>query len=653
MKEKIININNKETAVIYVDTAVIGSGCAGFNAADCLYNLGRRDIALFTEAINAGTSRNTGSDKQTYYKLSIASSERDSIDALAETLRGGGSVHGDNALAEAAGSVQAFMKLTELGVPFPKNTYGEFVGYKTDHDPLQRATSCGPFTSKIMTESLEKSVREKNIAIFDGMQIVKLLCDDSLDKKIKGAVAIKNDGNFAVIFCSNIILCTGGPAAIYERSVYPECHTGSSGLAVSAGAVMNNLQEWQYGLASTAFRWNVSGTFQQVMPKYISVDNNGNEREFLVEYISEEEALNNVFLKGYQWPFDSRKINGSSVIDLIVYHESIVKGNRVFMDFRSEPYGLNSDGDNKFAKLSDETKNYLKNSGALVDLPIQRLKLMNPKAIELYKNNGIDLFSEPLEVMVCSQHNNGGIAVDANWQSSIKGLYAAGEAAGTFGVYRPGGSALNSTQIGSRRAAEHIACFSDEKCPDMLSNENERDENNIIKEVAELLKDFESTSANVNSHFELRHKLQSEMSKYAAHLRDVGEIERMLAEREKLIPEFFNIYKSNDLRQLYKTYDILTTQAAVLSSMALSGKTAGSRGSALILAKEDEDSSEIPLGGSKINYREENADYREYALETFFEENKFMSRFVPVRPMPQRDTWFETVWRDFSLLFKK
>ena len=45
--------------------------------------------------------------------------------------------------------------LVELGVPFPSNEYGEFVGYKTDHDPASRATSAGPLTSKFMTEKLQ------------------------------------------------------------------------------------------------------------------------------------------------------------------------------------------------------------------------------------------------------------------------------------------------------------------------------------------------------------------------------------------------------------------------------------------------------------------------------------------------------------------
>ena len=91
--------------VIALDTLIIGSGCAGFNAADTLYDMGRTDIAILTEGVNMGTSRNTGSDKQTYYKLSLCSDGADSIYELAENLFQGGSVNGDTALAEAAGSV--------------------------------------------------------------------------------------------------------------------------------------------------------------------------------------------------------------------------------------------------------------------------------------------------------------------------------------------------------------------------------------------------------------------------------------------------------------------------------------------------------------------------------------------------------------------
>ena len=77
---------NQTLPMITLDVAVVGSGCAGFNAADWLYDLGRTDIAVITEGIRMGTSRNTGSDKQTYYKLSLASDGEDSVARMAEDL---------------------------------------------------------------------------------------------------------------------------------------------------------------------------------------------------------------------------------------------------------------------------------------------------------------------------------------------------------------------------------------------------------------------------------------------------------------------------------------------------------------------------------------------------------------------------------------
>ena len=392
---KFAEISGQKIAVIALDTLVIGSGCAGFNAADTLWDLGRKEIALLTEGIKMGTSRNTGSDKQTYYKLSLCSDSADSIYELADNLFQGGSVNGDTALAEAAGSLRSFMKLVNLGAPFPTNIYGEYVGYKTDHDPYRRATSCGPLTSKIMTEKLEKSVLSKGIPIYDRMQAVRLLVEDNA---VRGVLALDlnrlsgSDLGLTVFLCNQVILATGGPAIAYQASVYPESQTGMTGMALEAGASACNLQEWQYGLASTKFRWNLSGTYQQALPRYIAVDREGKEREFLPEYFeTPEQALDLVFLKGYQWPFDTQKVAGSSLIDLIVYHETFHKGNRVFLDFRQNPKGL----EKGFSGLSEETRQYLERSGAFQETPVARLSHMNPKAIELYASHDIDLWREP------------------------------------------------------------------------------------------------------------------------------------------------------------------------------------------------------------------------------------------------------------------
>ena len=56
--------------------------------------------------------------------------------------------------------------------------------------------------------------------------------------------------------------------------------------------------------------------------------------------------LDAIFLKGYQWPFDPRKTKdyGSSLIDLLVYQETAIKGRQVFLDYRRNPSGSVENG---------------------------------------------------------------------------------------------------------------------------------------------------------------------------------------------------------------------------------------------------------------------------------------------------------------------
>ena len=100
----------------------------------------------------------------------------------------------------------------------------------------------------------------------------------------------------------------------------------------------------------------------------------------------------------------------------------------------------------------------MEKSKALQDTPFQRLEAMNPGAVSLYRDQGIDLATEPLEVAVCAQHNNGGLAANLWWEScTIRHLFPIGEVNGSHGVARPGGAALNAGQVGGFRAADYIA----------------------------------------------------------------------------------------------------------------------------------------------------------------------------------------------------
>ena len=497
---------------VKVHTLIIGSGAAGLCAAVRLRAAGIEDIAIVTEGLQMGTSINTGSDKQTYYKLGLYAKDNDSPEALAQTFYEGGSMHGDLALVEASLSARAFCSLVNMGVPFPRDEYGQFIGYKTDHDPLRRATSCGPYTSREMCRRLIKEIETLQVPVNESRVVVSLL---KTDGRACGAVAVnlenKSETELETYQAENVIFAVGGPGGLYKTSVYPPVHTGAIGLALEAGAMAQSLPESQYGLASIKFRWNVSGTYMQVLPKFISTAQDGSdEQEFLKPYFRSNGEMNSmIFLKGYQWPFDSRKAaGGSSIIDILVYIETVLRGRRVYLDFRSNSEELD------FNSLEGEAYEYLEKSEALFGSPIERLRHMNPGAITLYEDHGIDIVAEPLEIAVCAQHNNGGLAADKWWESiNLKHLFPLGEVNGSHGVYRPGGSALNSGQVAAFRAAEFIAA----KYKD--SSLNQADFDNVAKQKLDEIAKWLDMDGKRDWNMD-RDEFQTRMSAAGAHIRE-------------------------------------------------------------------------------------------------------------------------------------
>ena len=309
-----------------------------------------------------------------------------------------------------------------------------------------------------MTECLEKRVLvNKELTLLDETAVIRIVYRKWQSGRRD---CFAKDGDLYKLLpiqTKYVVAATGGAATVYRNTVYPDSQAGAFGLLADAGCKFCNLTEWQYGVASVGVKWNLSGSYQQVIPTYYSVDEYGNKYEFLCDAFNDvTDACNNVFLKGYQWPFDSKKINGSSKIDIAVSREKSM-GKKVYIDYRKNPNGFD------FNKLSNEAKEYLLSAGADGKNPFERLKKLNPQAIDFFKSKGVDLSKEPLEIAVCAQHINGGADVDINWQTSVENLFAVGETAGTFGIYRPGGSALNSTQVGALRVSEYIAqndcCF--------------------------------------------------------------------------------------------------------------------------------------------------------------------------------------------------
>ncbi len=463
---RVARIGGFEVPVHRAGCVVVGSGAAGLRAA---VELARRgvEVAIVSQSAWGGTSACSGSDKQTLHTANTAD-QGDNYAAMARAIRAGGAMDEDTAYVEAVGSARAMASLQYLGLPLPQDPLGGTLRYKTDHDEVGRATSCGPRTSRLMVKVLAQEAMRLQMPFFNQTTAVRILTTGAgAARHVQGIVTIRtaqrsaeNPHGFAVFLCKTLVLAAGGPGELFRDSVFPNGCFGSIGLALEAGISLVNLTENQFGIGTRreGFPWNLSGTYVQTIPHIYSVDAAGTEHHFLAQYFrTTQELASNVFRKGYQWPFHaSRMLDfGSSLVDLAIHRETEA-GRRVQMDFNRNPLGVPGDLPFDLARLDSDVRSYLSTAGADQALPIDRLRHMNPLSIELYRRYKVDIAAEPLEFAVNHQHMNGGIAVDVWGRSTLAGCYAIGEAAGTHGVTRPGGAALNAGQVFGTRVAEHI-----------------------------------------------------------------------------------------------------------------------------------------------------------------------------------------------------
>ena len=108
-----------------------------------------------------------------------------------------------------------------------------------------------------------------------GEEIIGLL---AIDKKR----LLEENYGLTVIRADYILFGCGGPAALYEDSVYPHSQIGSTGIALKAGAIAQNLTESQFGIGSKIYRWNLSGSYQQVLPAYFSTEKDGSDKRYFL-----------------------------------------------------------------------------------------------------------------------------------------------------------------------------------------------------------------------------------------------------------------------------------------------------------------------------------------------------------------------------------
>ena len=642
-----LRIGDFDVPVYRTGALVIGSGAAGLRAAVEMKRRGV-DVTIISQSAWGGTSACSGSDKQTLHTANTKD-QGDNYQAMAEAIRAGGAMDEDTAYIEAVGSVRAMASLQYLGLPLPQDQLGGTLRYQTDHDEVGRATSCGPRTSRLMVKVLAEEAIRLGIPFFNHTTAIKVLKDA---RGVTGVLAIRpkerseaNSYALSLYPCTALVFAAGGPGEMYRDSVFPNGCFGTLGLALEAGLEATNITESQFGIGTRreGFPWNLSGTYVQVIPHIYSVDADGIEHHFLADYYrSTQEMASNIFRKGYPWPFHASRMLDfqSSLVDLAIFRES-QKGRRVYMDFNRNPEAI--DAPFSLDRLDPDVMAYLRNAGADQELPIDRLRHMNPLAIELYKRYKVDITADPLEFAVNNQHMNGGIAVDRWGRTNVRGIYAVGEASGTHGVTRPGGSALNAGQVFGTRVAEHVGTSGKATTPSQSDVVDAAE--TAVSDMSRLLSPGSELTWK-----DVRTEVQARMSDHAGILCTADDVTEALAEARALNARIradgLNASRTSDVARTVQWQQMALASEAVLTALDhYIAHGGGSRGARAICDPEGEalpQSVHGPL--PEVRFRAERDADKNSQLRVRLEGDDLVITEVPNRHYDGDRSFFERDW---------
>ncbi|TBU76346.1 FAD-binding protein [Phytopseudomonas daroniae] len=289
---------------------------------------------------------------------------------------------------------------------------------------------------KPIVKALGSEASRRGIRVMDRLMVTDLLVQDG---ECVGAHALDQEGRAVLIRAKSTILTTGGASQLFEKNLYPSDITGDGyAMAYRAGAQLVNMEFMQAGVSVIAPFVNLFGNYLwDARPNLTDRDGNPFVEDYLPEGLTLDAVLNE---KERHFPFSSSDI--SRYIEISI--QKAINAGRgtdqggVYMDFIGRDLG---------PVLADGTRS---------------ISRMWPLTYKWYQEKGIDLYRDKVQI-TCSAHAiNGGLRIDENAESTLPGLFAAGEvAAGPHGADRLGGNmSVTCMVFGARagRAAAARAC---------------------------------------------------------------------------------------------------------------------------------------------------------------------------------------------------
>lgn len=345
--------------------------------------------------------------------------------------------------------------------------------------------------------ALKKEIERLKIKVLENCIVTNLFVKN---EEILGLGMLDENMNYVVIEAKSVVLATGGAGQLFFNNLNPPEITGDGySLGYQAGAKLINLEFMQAGLGilypinSLLNQWIWSG-----YPKLFNKEN----REFLINYLPEDvdEKLC-MRSKSLHYPFTSR--DNSRYIDIAI-HKEINDGrgtrhNGIYLDLSN--LSINSSNDPVYQK-------------------------MLPFTLEWLSEKGLYPFHHPIEIANFGHAINGGLLIDEYAETSIHGLFAAGEVAGgPHGADRLGGNMMVTCQVFGTRAGRFAALFAKKrKINPIIETDFIRNEKNNI---------FANLKKDINERF-LREKLQKTLNRGLLVKRSLKSLETCLDEIKKI-----------------------------------------------------------------------------------------------------------------------
>jgi succinate dehydrogenase / fumarate reductase flavoprotein subunit len=329
--------------------------------------------------------------------------------------------------------------------------------------------------------------------------------------KIAGALGyFRETGRFVVFRSGAIVLATGGIGKAWQITSNSWEYTGDGhALAYDAGAELIDMEFMQFHPTGMVWPPSVRGILvtEGVRGEGGVLKNSQGER-FMFRYMpdmfkgdyAETEAESDAWVKG------DRKKNRRppELLTRDVVAKAITKE---IAEGRGSPHG------GVFLDIaSKQSPDYIK----------KKLPSMYHQFKELAQ---VDITKDAMEIGPTTHYVMGGVKVDAETQeSTVSGLYAAGEVAGGMhGANRLGGNSLSDLLVFGRRAGQYAA--EKRSAPPRIPD------GDVEAAMRQALAPFEHEGENP---YAVQQALQAVMQRHAGIIRDKQGLETALTELEKL-----------------------------------------------------------------------------------------------------------------------